>query len=583
MRNKRAAFLSGVIVSAVLLSGAWSQPAAKNVPEGLRSVPADAIGFVYFRCGSFLQGELGKALWQDLSKDTQMDEALKSLEHQFGVALSELESIAIVFLEPPSDSRRLPGPGAPEVKLEKRKGPEAPPADKRKLWPAAQDAAAEAEADELDRLWSSTVYVLTTTKPLDRKKLLKRFVSDPQTAGSAERLQLLFLSERSFALGEPWSLAVLADPSLLSKRRVNGGVNVTAHELLGLTEANPILAASFWVPPALKQHLLAKMKDSSRPEATFFPLVNLVWGGMTVDLDKAAAVQIRLLGNNKRSAGLAAEAVRAGLSLLDLAADDLEQAKKDTRPWLAAFRKALADVKVEQQASTVIMRLQADLEPKLIASAGREITTLLRQGNARRVSQNNLKQIGLAMHNYHDTYKGFPPAALRNQAGKPLLSWRVAILPFIEENELYQQFKFDEPWDSPDNLKLIKFMPRVFADPTGKTKDVGRTYYQVFVGPGTAFEHLNRGAFANVRFSDITDGSSNTLMVVEAGRPVIWTKPDDIVFDPKMDVPRPGGLFPDGFNAAMCDGSVRFFRHTVPQATLRLLIQRNDGQPIPPY
>src|SRR5207249_2796575 len=79
----------------------------------------------------------------------------------------------------------------------------------------------------------------------------------------------------------------------------------------------------------------------------------------------------------------------------------------------------------------------------------------------RTVSQNNLKQIGLAMHNYHDTYRHFPPQALTDKNGKPLLSWRVAVLPFIEQDNLYRQFKLDEPWDSEHNRKLLERMPKL--------------------------------------------------------------------------------------------------------------------------
>ena len=106
----------------------------------------------------------------------------------------------------------------------------------------------------------------------------------------------------------------------------------------------------------------------------------------------------------------------------------------------------------------------------------------------------------------------------------------------------------------------------------------------VFVGPGTVFEPMNRGPLANVRIpNDIPDGTSNTILAVEAGKPVIWTKPDDLPFDPQKALPPLGGLFPDGFHAALCDGSVRFIRRTVPASTLRLLIIRNDGNPIPDY
>ncbi len=115
---------------------------------------------------------------------------------------------------------------------------------------------------------------------------------------------------------------------------------------------------------------------------------------------------------------------------------------------------------------------------------------------------NNLKQIGLAMHAYHDSYKGFPSAAIYSKDGKPLLSWRVAILPFIEEGNLYNQFKLDEPWDSEHNLKLLDKMPKTYG-PIGNNKDdKTKTYYRVFTGPNTVFDGKNK-----TRLQNILDGT----------------------------------------------------------------------------
>jgi prepilin-type processing-associated H-X9-DG protein len=203
------------------------------------------------------------------------------------------------------------------------------------------------------------------------------------------------------------------------------------------------------------------------------------------------------------------------------------------------------------------------------------------QAGARRgVSQNNLRQIGLGVLNHEAAYRGFPPPALtgvNDKEGRPLLSWRVAILPYIEQDALYRQFHLDEPWDSPHNKKLIAQMPKVYAAPGIQTKSPGLTHYQVLVGPGTAFEPMPGRSPANIRVAEITDGLSNTLMVVEAADPVIWTKPDDLRYDPKGALPKLGGLFGDGFNAAFCDGHVVFLRRTIAADTLRALMTRNGG------
>ena len=92
------------------------------------------------------------------------------------------------------------------------------------------------------------------------------------------------------------------------------------------------------------------------------------------------------------------------------------------------------------------------------------------------------------MRNYHDANKHFPAAAIRSKDGKPLLSWRVALLPMMEHEKLYDQFHLDEPWDSEHNKKLIDKMPAMYRSPKSRLKAPGMTNYVVPVGPGTVFE-----------------------------------------------------------------------------------------------
>src|SRR2546421_12689862 len=92
------------------------------------------------------------------------------------------------------------------------------------------------------------------------------------------------------------------------------------------------------------------------------------------------------------------------------------------------------------------------------------------------------------MHGYHDTHKHFPPAALRGKEGKPLLSWRVLLLPYLEQDSLYKEFHLDEPWDSEHNKKLLARMPKLFAGPDEKALAAHETHYQAFVGKGAVFE-----------------------------------------------------------------------------------------------
>ena len=203
-----------------------------------------------------------------------------------------------------------------------------------------------------------------------------------------------------------------------------------------------------------------------------------------------------------------------------------------------------------------------------------------REAARRAQCTNNLKQIGLAFHNYADVKNGFPAAAITSRDGKPLLSWRVAILPYLEQQPLYEKFKLDEPWDSPHNKELIKYMPQVYACPSRNLAgEPGMTSYRVFTGKGALLEPSQA-----TKLVDVTDGMSNTFMVVEAKQAVPWTKPDELPFDADVAAHQPAPLFgagsshPGGFNSLLADGSVRFIKQTINLLTLRTLITKAGGE-----
>ncbi len=198
-----------------------------------------------------------------------------------------------------------------------------------------------------------------------------------------------------------------------------------------------------------------------------------------------------------------------------------------------------------------------------------------REAARRAQCTNNLKQIGLAMHNYVSANNTFPPPAITDKDGKPLLSWRVAILPYIEQQTLYDRFKLDEPWDSPHNKALIKEMPTTYLCPSRTNAEAGTTTYRVFVGKGALFEEGEGLGIQNV-----TDGTSNTIMVVESKDAVPWSKPDDLKFDmaAKPSLNGAASSHPGGFNAAFADGSVRFIKNAVNLITFKALITRASGE-----
>ncbi len=190
------------------------------------------------------------------------------------------------------------------------------------------------------------------------------------------------------------------------------------------------------------------------------------------------------------------------------------------------------------------------------------------------MSRNNLKMLALAMHNYHDTQKHFPAAVVMGPDGKTPHSWRVELLPYLEQKVLYDQYRMDEPWDSPANKKILEQIPDVFRSPYDDPNSTNSGYY-VLNGPGTIFEGTK-----GIGIADIKDGTSNTLLVVESKQNIPWTKPEDIPFDPNKPLPKIGGFVKGQFLAVLADGFARPFETEKVKDQLKWLILRNDGHPI---
>jgi prepilin-type processing-associated H-X9-DG protein len=247
----------------------------------------------------------------------------------------------------------------------------------------------------------------------------------------------------------------------------------------------------------------------------------------------------------------------------------------------AVVRGIVALVEVRQGAGKVKGRGQAvsglatGTLTSLTLVVGYSLVMPILSWKARKLeSANNLKELGLAMHEYHEFYGHFPPAVLRDPGlgdrGQPY-SWRVALLPLLGEKELFSQYRRDEPWDSPANKAVLARMPRVLAAPgRGRAAD-GLTHYQILVGPGTAFERPD----ARVRLWNLPHEPEQTILVVEAAVPVPWTSPEDLSYAPDGPLPKVGGLVGNGFHALFADGSVRWFEAEQQESALRTLVPRN--------
>jgi hypothetical protein len=215
------------------------------------------------------------------------------------------------------------------------------------------------------------------------------------------------------------------------------------------------------------------------------------------------------------------------------------------------------------------------------AETGKDSESTESSGTAtqRMQTTNNLKQIALAMHIYHDSTGTLPAVANFDAQGKPLLSWRVLILPYIEEAQLYNQFKMNEPWDSPHNKALISRMPKTYANPANpKLAAEGKTCYLAPVHLHAVFTGNREG----IRLQHIVDGTSNTIMLVEAAdsAAVIWTKPEDLQLDQANPQKGLGTNYARGTPVAFADGFVTLIPKTTDKKDLWALFTRDGGEPV---
>lgn len=241
----------------------------------------------------------------------------------------------------------------------------------------------------------------------------------------------------------------------------------------------------------------------------------------------------------------------------------------------------VSKVVVAQDDNTVFLRLPHPENPeKFIASLGPALKALQGAANqARRQARasqnrNSMKQILLAFHNYHDVYNSFP-----NHNGGPSvdegnhgLSWRVHLLPYLDQAALYLQFDLKEPWDSEHNKSLIAKMPELFR--VEEVEQVGHTSIHVFVGDQTPFNDDTEGS----AISDFTDGTSNTILTVQAGPETAspWTKPGGIEFTGE-EILKSLGAIGEQFLVGLCDGSIRTIDANIDEILLLNLIRHRDG------
>jgi hypothetical protein len=344
--------------------------------------------------------------------------------------------------------------------------------------------------------------------------------------------------------------------------------------------------------PADKVNELRKdLPDEARP---YEALLDAQTVALTLSGTRDVQMQLYLTYADEAKAAKAKDAAVAALAFgrTMLAAQKKELARQPNGAQivqaLAPLEKALESISPQQQAKVV--RLEVKIEYNVAAAQAAALVLpaiqKVREAANRTIASNNLRQIALAMHKYHDANGHLPDAAIRDQNGRPLLSWRVALLPYLEQEELYKQFKLDEPWDSPHNKKLLAKMPPVYMMPDRPAK-LGMTYFQVLTArPSAAYDPKTCPLFGGPKplsFAQVTDGTSNTLLIVEAAQAVPWTKPEDVLYDARASIlNRLGDPTRPAFLAAMADGSIRSIKKTISEQTLRNAITPADGNALGP-
>lgn len=256
------------------------------------------------------------------------------------------------------------------------------------------------------------------------------------------------------------------------------------------------------------------------------------------------------------------------------------QGSKDPR---ADLLKLLTEIETEVKGSDVVLHAKIDLKkvapllPDLVASQGRVQNETI--GDVA-----NLKQLALAFERYHQANGCYPKAVYYDKNNVPLYSWRVALLPYLGEKKLYDQFNKEKPWDHEENRAVLTRMPKVFAHPAQPAESKKEwTCYQLLTGRKAAF---HEGKI--VRKSDLTDGAANTLLLVEHQQVVPWTAPIDVVIPEDSTeiktkvLPKLGVFNVNTFHVALFDGTIRQLKRTMKPEDFLHAIDPRDGIGLPP-
>jgi len=522
------------------LASADKEPPPAAASGGLGYVPADAAAFVTARVSELWRRPEVKAFRQKMEKDDpkRIEEMFKGL----GLTPDQIDRLTLVkaSFQTPQFELALVSASAP--------------VDRKKVLAAAAPAGKEEK---------------TTDGPL---------FADPD--GRA----VLFLGDAIFVVGPTDAVReFLRRPTGQDAGR---GFDCTE---LARTSQKHTAAAGVNVRAFAKQ-----FGDDLPPDAEpFSPLLRAKSALLTVDAGEKVEASLHVTFKKELDAIDGEKGLAAVMDLFRGAIDqEVEGFSQSSDPpalleMLTELERAAKAAAVERRGVGLQVNVSFKIEPKAVEKGGEQAADRVRAAAARATSWANLGRLARALRDYEASYGTLPTQAIYDEHGKPLLSWRVALLPYLslEADNLYKQFhrdaagRFDEAWDSDHNKKLLEKMPAVYAFPgDDRALKAHETYYQGFAGPHAVFDKFDNKI--GLKLVQISDGTRNTLLLVESAKSVPWTKPEDVPFDEGKLLPRVGGHFKNGFQMALCDGRVRMLPLTIKEETLRALITCDGGEVI---
>jgi hypothetical protein len=296
------------------------------------------------------------------------------------------------------------------------------------------------------------------------------------------------------------------------------------------------------------------------------------WIGMSLKLDATPTLNIEIETSDEGSAKMYESVINDAMKMAKFLPQVRDVIPKSEIKFVF---DAIAPKRNGNRVSISASQLTNDLDrlAKVLAPQVRAV----RAAAVRTQKLNTIRQLMLGMLNYESAHRRWPTQYSASDDGKPLLSWRVHVLPFLDQNELYEKFKLNEPWDSEHNIKLVEQMPEIFWDMRSaalESNKAGETVFQVPAGEGLMFDGTNQ-----VKFKDITDGSSNTigLVALPLKNAVPWTKPTDWNVDLENPLEMLKAEGRTRAEVGICDGSVQSFSLKSPKAW-RQLVGRADGE-----